>query len=161
MLCRIYNKSSAQKAEKDTLTSADDVDDSITATPPRPTALLSDNILNLPKSYSLSELLNAVDCPEISRLLEHPYDELGLWNNSFIQDFSDSCFQIETDSPVSISENNSSNTLKLPFTSNYCFSDGLKISPAEKKPRTETNLNLTNHQSFFNQQVVVSGSRSG
>ncbi|KAG6509824.1 hypothetical protein ZIOFF_027831 [Zingiber officinale] len=161
VLCRIHKRSSSHEAEKETSTSADDVGVSITASPPRTTTLLRDSILNLPKSYSLSELLSAVDCPEISQLLEHPYDALGLWNNSFSQDLSNSCFQIETLSPVSVSEINNSNSLKRPFTTNYCFQDGPKMFPAEKKARTETNLNLTNHQSFFNQHVVVSGSHLG
>ncbi|KAG6522949.1 hypothetical protein ZIOFF_020106 [Zingiber officinale] len=141
VLCRIYKKSNTQEGEKESSSSAEDVDVSINASPPRTATSLRDSILNLPKTYSFSELMSAVDHPEISQLLEHPYDALGLWNNSFSQDASHSSFLIETDPSVLMTENNN-NSLKRPFRTNHWFQEELKISPAEKKPRTETNLNL-------------------
>ncbi|WOL18032.1 hypothetical protein Cni_G26825 [Canna indica] len=161
VLCRIYRKISRQDTDKD-LTVEDDV-----FIPAPPSAAEHESNLVLPKSYSLSELLNAVDYSEISRLLETP----ALENNSFAtinsnEEFnngsnysSDSSFPplFHIESSALLTEGN---PLKRQWARNDCFEEGIEGSPTEKKPNLSTfDTNIDNKfnftsQPFLNHQLI-------
>ncbi|WOK96752.1 NAC transcription factor [Canna indica] len=152
VLCRIYKKGHHQSAvvyaeKEDSL-----AEDAVAPTPLITTHHRDDADLKLPKSYSLSELLDAADYSTLSRLLEHPSDALGLDDNStgfpaFINDSSNYLAQHlpQPESSVFKADGN----LKRQWTPNGCFEFGSEASPAAKRA---TKFNCIS-QPFFNQQL--------
>ncbi|CAL9083692.1 unnamed protein product [Musa textilis] len=168
VLCRIYKKSHHQPsmdAEKDE-SGVEDV-----AMPTPPSATRQHDTARLPKSYSLSELLDAADFSALSRLLERPADVLGLVSENspiahpfFHQGFDGNgngdglavhhLFQAEPPAPMT------DRNPKRRWPANGCFEDGSEVSHAGKRAtgsRTATSVankfNFT-AQPFVDQQLM-------
>ncbi|XP_065012434.1 NAC domain-containing protein 2-like [Musa acuminata AAA Group] len=167
VLCRIYKKSHHQPsmdAEKDD-SGVEDV-----AMPTPPSATQQHDTAKLPKSYSLSELLDAADFSALSRLLERPADVLGLIseNSSIAHPFSHQDFDgnsdglavhhlFQAESPAPMTDSNP----KRRWTANGCFEDGSEVSHTGKRAtgsRTATSVankfNFTAQQPFVDQQLM-------
>lgn len=138
--------------------------------PTPPSATQQHDTAKLPKSYSLSELLDAADFSALSRLLERPADVLGLVseNSSIAHPFSHQGFDgnsdglavhhlFQAESPAQMTDSNP----KRRWTANGCFEDGSEASHTRKRAtgsRTATSVankfNFTAQQPFVDQQLM-------
>ncbi|THU43930.1 hypothetical protein C4D60_Mb02t02040 [Musa balbisiana] len=127
VLCRIYKKSNHQLP-----LDAEQEDTGVEAASPH--SMQQNSFLKLPKSYSLTELLDAADYSTLARLLENPPDVLGSQNCSINYPDSNAsfiphCNQAEL--PVPIKDN----VLKRKqIVNSSCFEEGDEFSFPAKKP---------------------------